>query len=801
MPSHIEKMDTKAVSKSFGGVMFDAVKKALGVNESRLSDIEKNTSQLMKANKASGEAKVEAARAEKIRVKNDEKQNKFFEFMKQKWSDTKENEKIQKTGNFLGKLFRGLLAGLVLFSLPQGFWTGIGDALKSLYNWAIKFEWKEFFKDTFGKIKTVVETVSGMINRFITTIWGKEGKGGILGEGGGVSWILQNVFGMNEKDANELTKNISGFSAGLAGAIGLLTLAFPGTTMTALGKGISLLSGFGWKALKGSLSLFGDGIKLMGSQMGVPGFGAGGMLGDKPKNWDKMTDEQKQKFKEGAAKNKKTAQATSKQAKGKTLNKKPGGGGWFKKLIGKLGKFGQTIMKLGGSVVRGLVTMGPWGWGILLAAAAGLLIYSYWDEISTGFSNMGKSIKEGIDSLISKFKSFDIMKSMEGFIRKVPGFGNLIADAMFGTKAEQEAAKQAEREKGYGKEFVHKTPEERKQIEKEERAQEDKKKTTSGATTAVAKGDVKGIEAEIEALNNEWSTLGTTQVDKQRAAEIGKKVKALRSKKMAILDSQSKKATPVKSGGGSAIRKINPKSLGIDWDFISKKEGGSALKGYVPDPDGSKSGVTIATGFDLGARNIKDLEGLPQDLQSKLAPYLGLQGQNAAAMLRQRPLEITAKEAKQIDKMSKGAAVNKLQREWNKRAEETGGKRFEDLSSAQQTVAASVAFQYGSLSKTPNFRKAMQSGDWTKAINELNNFGDSYSTRRKSEAQYLMASLDPNKKSQAMNQLQTANAEARMGGRNGTTVVAPTITKVNNSSSQGLIMPARAQDTRWDRKV
>jgi len=154
-----------------------------------------------------------------------------------------------------------------------------------------------------------------------------------------------------------------------------------------------------------------------------------------------------------------------------------------------------------------------------------------------------------------------------------------------------------------------------------------------------------------------------------------------------------------------------------------------------------------------------------------------------------------------IDKMSKGQALQKLKREWNKNAAIMKGKKFEELTGAQKTVAASVAFQYGSLSKTPRFRNAMQSGDWTKAINELNNFNDPYSTRRKSEAQYLMASLDPNKKSQAMNQLQTANAEARMGGRNGTTVVAPTITKVNNSSSQGLIMPARAQDTRWDRKV
>ena len=38
----------------------------------------------------------------------------------------------------------------------------------------------------------------------------------------------------------------------------------------------------------------------------------------------------------------------------------------------------------------------------------------------------------------------------------------------------------------------------------------------------------------------------------------------------------------------------------IDWDFILEQEG-FRLKGYVPDAKNSKSGVTIASGFDLGA--------------------------------------------------------------------------------------------------------------------------------------------------------------------------------------------------------
>ena len=39
----------------------------------------------------------------------------------------------------------------------------------------------------------------------------------------------------------------------------------------------------------------------------------------------------------------------------------------------------------------------------------------------------------------------------------------------------------------------------------------------------------------------------------------------------------------------------------IDFTFIEKLEG-YRLEGYVPDAENSQSGVTIASGFDLGQR-------------------------------------------------------------------------------------------------------------------------------------------------------------------------------------------------------
>jgi len=69
----------------------------------------------------------------------------------------------------------------------------------------------------------------------------------------------------------------------------------------------------------------------------------------------------------------------------------------------------------------------------------------------------------------------------------------------------------------------------------------------------------------------------------------------------------------------------------IDYTFLSDRKGGRKLLGYVPDGGGSKSGVTIATGFDLGQRNEADLKKLKlsKTLIDKLKPYLGLTKKSA----------------------------------------------------------------------------------------------------------------------------------------------------------------------------
>lgn len=176
----------------------------------------------------------------------------------------------------------------------------------------------------------------------------------------------------------------------------------------------------------------------------------------------------------------------------------------------------------------------------------------------------------------------------------------------------------------------------------------------------------------------------------------------------------------------------------IDWDFISEREGSRILTGYVPDADGSKSGVTIATGFDLGARNVNDLAGLPQALIKKLTPYLGIKGAEAQSIAQN--LKISDSQAKKIDEFSKAESTERLKSKW----QAATGQSFDDLPKNEATVIASVAFQYGNLeSETPNFWRQITTGDWDSALANLRAFGDNYPSRRNLEADYYLAAFTP----------------------------------------------------------
>ena len=182
--------------------------------------------------------------------------------------------------------------------------------------------------------------------------------------------------------------------------------------------------------------------------------------------------------------------------------------------------------------------------------------------------------------------------------------------------------------------------------------------------------------------------------------------------------------------------------LEVDFDFISELEGGQQLNGYVPDVGGSRSGVTIATGVDLGQRSRSDINQLdiPDALKDKLSPYSELKGQAAEDFLRDNPLVLNEEEADSLDKAIKEPALSSVSAKYDNSA---AAKNFSQLPPAAQTAIASVSFQYGDLAtRTPTFWGHVTNGRWQQAVNELRNFGDRYPTRRGKEADLLQAAID-----------------------------------------------------------
>jgi len=173
----------------------------------------------------------------------------------------------------------------------------------------------------------------------------------------------------------------------------------------------------------------------------------------------------------------------------------------------------------------------------------------------------------------------------------------------------------------------------------------------------------------------------------------------------------------------------------IDFEFIKELEG-SSLAGYVPEPTGSISGVTIASGFDIGQRNSAEIFSLFSDeLAQKLSPYSGMIGEKAQHFLDLHPLAINQTEYSEINDQCHMQAELRLLALWKKSLATIA---FSDLASNCQTVIASVAFQYGDLSKkTPRFWQQVTQQEWQAAIDNLRDFGDKYSTRRNKEADLL----------------------------------------------------------------
>ena len=120
-------------------------------------------------------------------------------------------------------------------------------------------------------------------------------------------------------------------------------------------------------------------------------------------------------------------------------------------------------------------------------------------------------------------------------------------------------------------------------------------------------------------------------------------------------------------------------------------------KGYVPSGKGGapieSSGVTIASGLDLGSKDVKYLRnlGLPENLVDTLKPYLGKKRFDAQRALKKKPLNISSSDAELIDSKVIPLFAKQTANEFNSLAD-VPGIEFEKLPKEVRTAFTSAKY-------------------------------------------------------------------------------------------------------------
>ena len=183
-------------------------------------------------------------------------------------------------------------------------------------------------------------------------------------------------------------------------------------------------------------------------------------------------------------------------------------------------------------------------------------------------------------------------------------------------------------------------------------------------------------------------------------------------------------------------------SLGEEgYDFVAGNEGG-AIEGYVPQRNGvamGVSGVTIATGLDLGQQSEASLRGMgfTEEEITNLSPYLGLQQEEAIDYLAKNPLSITQEDADTWKNRVFDAYEKKAAGAWEANMAE-GGTDWYDLTESQRTVAYDVFYQHGvgKSGKAKDIKEAIYAEDWDRA-KSLMEESEMYATRNQARSNLI----------------------------------------------------------------
>ncbi len=214
----------------------------------------------------------------------------------------------------------------------------------------------------------------------------------------------------------------------------------------------------------------------------------------------------------------------------------------------------------------------------------------------------------------------------------------------------------------------------------------------------------------------------------------------------------------VRKTSPAVFTKLNPRyGTNVDFTFIASMEGNQWLRGYVPMKSNKvlgRSGMTVATGFDIGQWKVSELndlgfsDALMKKIQIFAAPnnFKGLdKAQVAAKVAKLGPVpELSADEADQCDGVVFGKILGDAVKAWNSQ-KSPGVPDFKALPSGWQTVWFSRVYQEGPQPKSADakaFRSAALAGQWQSAITKLSAYKE-YTSRANQEAALLRQQLPP----------------------------------------------------------
>jgi hypothetical protein len=200
------------------------------------------------------------------------------------------------------------------------------------------------------------------------------------------------------------------------------------------------------------------------------------------------------------------------------------------------------------------------------------------------------------------------------------------------------------------------------------------------------------------------------------------------------------------------VRKALNATYGTNINFLalSKFEGGQIDHGYLPMNNQKnvlgQSGITFATGFDVGQCSPRDIKKylFSDTIEKKLLPFAGAKKDEAKILLPLGAKTILSKEElNEIDFKVKGYHLKSVIKSWNIRRLE-GTPKFEELSSAQQTVLLARTFHQGldmpETSVAQKFYKSALKNNWKEAERYLRNYNvkDKYYINRVNDEANLL---------------------------------------------------------------